>query len=370
MMRVSSSTYAGLFISGMIDKTSFIDFDLKVEPGKYKLIVSVVPQGGGYLIAQVDDGKAVRRLIPKSVVYSFKPKEFRFDEIEIPKDASKLRFTGENIAQPGIGYFYQVELVFVSPLPTGPQAKSPLQVLAEKEKALKQAQIAKEAQELRDNLKGTTWSFCYNHNFEEYRTTLVFDIDGNLGFSGSPGRSYKVVDSRTIDIIYSSSSGMAFSRLRFADDMGSFKSNLEEGIRQPRSGRLLKVLGATGDRPAQPGETQVKSPTEMQAEKEKLTNATPAALREALVASIKGTSWSWYGSGDFSGKAYTMSFNANGTMSLPWDKNSRIKVVDGKTIDVFYGQKDFWRLQFSDDFKSFKSDLSVGMREPKSGRRK
>ena len=163
---------------------------------------------------------------------------------------------------------------------------------------------------------------------------------------------------------------MAFSRLRFADDMGSFKSNLEEGIRQPRSGRLLKVLGATGDRPAQPGETQVKSPTEMQAEKEKLTNATPAALREALVASIKGTSWSWYGSGDFSGKAYTMSFNANGTMSLPWDKNSRIKVVDGKTIDVFYGQKDFWRLQFSDDFKSFKSDLSVGMREPKSGRRK
>lgn len=370
LTRYSSTGTGGVSIGGLVDKTGFIDFELNVEPGKYRLNVSLRPLGGGgYLLAKVGDGPTVRRSVPKGV-YSDKPQEFRFTEIEIPKDATKLRFSGENISQPGIGYFNHAELIWVASLPALSKAKSPLQLAAEKEKALKEAEAAKQAQELRDNLKGTTWSFCYNHNFEEYRTTLVFDIDGNLGFSGSPGRSYKVVDSRTIDIIYSSSSGMAFSRLRFADDMGSFKSNLEEGIRQPRSGRLLKVLGATGDRPAQPGETQVKSPTEMQAEKEKLTNATPAALREALVASIKGTSWSWYGSGDFSGKAYTMSFNANGTMSLPWDKNSRIKVVDGKTIDVFYGQKDFWRLQFSDDFKSFKSDLSVGMREPKSGRRK
>ena len=262
MGRGSSSAYAGMFISGMIDKTSFIDFDLKVEPGKYKLIVSVVPQGGGYLIAQVDDGKAVRRLIPKSTVYSFKPKEFRFDEVEIPKDASKLRFTGENIAQPGIGYFYQVELVYVSPLPTGPQAKSPLQVLAEKEKALKQAQIAKEAQELRDNLKGTTWSFCYNHVFEGSSSTLVFGADGNLSFMGGSNRSFKVVDGRTIDIFYGTSytyssnfgpsSVAAFSRIRFAEDMGSFKSDLTEGIRQPRSGRLLHALGSTSSRTVTP----------------------------------------------------------------------------------------------------------------------
>lgn len=254
MGRVSSTAFAGIFIAGMIDKNSYIDFDLKVEPGKYRLVVSMVPQGGGYLIAKVDDGPSVRRLIPKSANYSFKPKEFRFDEIEIAKDASKLRFTGENIAQPGIGYFYQVELVYVSALPTGPQAKSPLQVLAEKEKALKQAQAAKEAQELRDNLRGTTWSFCYNHDFEGSSSTLVFGTDGNLSFMGGSNRAFKVVDARTIDIFYGSSysysssfgpsSVAAFSRLRFADDMGSFKSDLAEGIHQPRSGRLLQALGA------------------------------------------------------------------------------------------------------------------------------
>lgn len=261
MGRGSSSAYAGQFIAGMIDKTSYIEFDLKVEPGKYRLVVSIVPQGGGYLIARVDDGPSVRRLIPKSTTYSYKPKEFRFDEVEIGKDAAKLRFTGENIAQPGIGYFYEVELVYVSPLPTGPQAKSPLQKLAEKEKAQKQAQIAKEAQELSENLAGTTWSFTYNHDFEGSNSTLVFGTNGNLSYMGGSNLSFKVVDARTIDIFYGTSysysssfgpsSVAAFSRLRFADDMGSFKSDLTEGIRQPRSGRLLHAVGVkSATRPA------------------------------------------------------------------------------------------------------------------------
>ncbi len=273
MMRGSTSAYAGIFISGMIDKSSYIEFDLNVDPGKYRLIVSIVPQGGGYLIAKIDDSPAVRRLIPKSSAYSSKPKDFRFDEIEIAKVESKLRFTCENVAQPGIGYFYQIELVFVSPLPTGPQAKSPLQVLADKEKAQKQAKITKEVQELRDNLKGTTWSFCYNHNFDGSSSTLVFGADGNLSVMGGPNQSFQVVDARTIDVVvgtsYSSSSGFGppsasvkvFSRLRFADDMGSFKSDLTEGIRQPRSGKLQQVLGAPvrkpGESPARPASSGI-----------------------------------------------------------------------------------------------------------------
>jgi hypothetical protein len=265
MMRGSTSAYAGLYISGMIDKTSYIEFDLKLEPGKYRLVVSITPQGGGYLIAQVDDGPTARRFVAKSVGYSYKPKEFRFDEIEISKGASRLRFTGENIAQPGLGNFYQVELIFVSPLPSGPQATSPLQRLAEKEKALKQAQLAKEEQELRENLKGTTWSFCYNHDFEGSGATLVFGTDGNLSFMGGSSRSFKVVDARTIDIVYGTgysyspiggtapSPVVSFSRLRFADDMGSFKSDLTEGIRMPRSGKLIHALGSPSSRPgAQP----------------------------------------------------------------------------------------------------------------------
>jgi len=510
LMRYSSTGPGGVCIGGLVDKTGYIDFELKVEPGKYRMVVSLVPLASGYLLAKIDDGLSVRRSVSRSAVYSSKPQEFRFGEIDILEGAAKLRFTGENISQPGLCYFHHVELFWVAPLPAASRAKSPLQLAAEKEKVLKEAEAAKKAQELRDNLKETTWSFCYNHNFEESRSTLVFGTDGNLGFSGSPGRSFNVVDPRTIDIFYNSTSGRAFSRLRFADDMGSFKSILEEGIRQPRSGRLLKVLGAVGEPRAQPAvaavapankapvvlalskaktspglervsyggiegmfvigwldpkatidytldvepgryrmvasiipdgggyllarigdsapvrrsvpkrgqfkpqdlkmgeievpergallrfspdnpippglclfrqvelawvgpletKAQVKSPTEIRAEKDKAVKAAADALAgAALVASLKGTSWSWYGSDDFSGQAYPMSFNAEGTMGLPWNRNSLIKGVDGKTIDVFYSEKAFWRLQFSDDLKSFKSDLSVGMREPKSGRR-
>ena len=510
LMRYSSPGPGGVCIGGLVDKTGYIDFELKVEPGKYRMVVSLVPLAGGYLLAKVDDGLSVRRSVSRSAVFSSKPQEFRFGEIDIPEGAAKLRFTGENISQPGLCYFHQVELFWVAALPTSSLAKSPLQQLAEKEKAVKQAKLAKEAQELRENLKGTTWSFSMNHDFEGSNSTLVFGVDGNLTFFGGPGRSFNVVDPRTIDIFYNSSSGTAFSRIRFADDMGSFKSVLEEGIRQPRSGRLLKVLGAVGEPRAQPAaaevapaskapvvltlskaktspglqrvsyggiegvvvigwldpkatidytldvepgryrmvasmipdgggyllarigdsapvrrsvpkrgqfkpqdlkmgeievpergallrfspdnpippglclfrqveltwvgpleaKPQVKSPTEIRAEKDKAAKAAADVLAgAALVASLKGTSWSWYGSDDFSGQAYPMSFNANGTMSLPWNRNSQIKGIDGKTIDVFYSEKAFWRLQFSDDLKGFKSDLSAGMGEPKSGRR-
>ena len=116
--------------------------------------------------------------------------------------------------------------------------------------------------------------------------------------------------------------------------------------------------------------TQVKSPTEIRAEKDKAAKAAADVLAgAALIVSLKGTSWNWYGSSDFSGQAYPMSFNPDGTMSLPWNRTTRLKGVDAKTVDVFYGEKSFWRLQFSEDLKSFQSDLSVGMREPKSGRR-
>ncbi len=510
MPRFSATGYGGVSIGGLVDKSAFIDFELKVEPGKYRLVVSLVPLGGGYLLAKVDDVQVVRRSIPKSMAYSYKPQELRFGEIDIPEGASKLRFTAENTPPSGLGYFFQAELLWVAPLPPGSQVKSPLQQLAEKEKALKQAKIAKEAQELRENLKGTTWSFCMNHAFEGSSSTLVFGTDGNLSFFGGPPRGFNVIDARTIDIFYNSSSGTAFSRLRFADDMGSFKSDLEEGIRQPRSGRLLDVLGAASQRPApraaaepgpagkdpvvlplskakippalqrvsyvgidgtvvirwadpkdaieytldvepgryrmvaslipdgggyllarigdaapvrrsvpkrglfkpqdlkmgeievpergavlrfspdnamQPGlclfrqveltwvgpleaKTQVKSPTEIRAEKDKAAKEAADALAgAALIVSLKGTSWSWFGSGDFSGQAYPMSFNPDGTMSLPWNRNTRLKGVDAKTVDVFYSEKSFWRLQFSGDLKTFTSDLSVGMREPKSGRR-
>ena len=241
-----------------MDKTGYIDFELKVEPGKYRMVVSLVPLASGYLLAKVDDGLSIRRSVSRGAVYSGKPQEFRFGEIDIQEGAAKLRFTGENISQPGLCYFHQVELFCVAPLPAASKAKSPLQLKAEQEKALKEAEAAKMAQELRDNLKGTTWSFFYNHNFEGSSPMLVFSVDGNLSYSGGSGLSFKVIDPRTIDIFYSSSSGTAFSRLRFADDMGSFKSDLTEGIRQPRSGKLQQVLGSPARKP---GESPTRPPS-------------------------------------------------------------------------------------------------------------
>lgn len=513
MPRYSATGYGGVSVGGLVDKTTYIDFELKLEPGKYRLVVTLVPLGGGYILAKVDDVQVVRRSIPKSMTYSYKPQELRFGEIDIPEGASKLRFTAENVSQSNLGYFLQAELVWVASLPPGSQVRSPLQQLAEKEKALKQANAAKEALELRENLKGTTWSFCMNHEFAGSSSSLVFGTDGKLSFFGGPAQNYNVIDARTIDVLYSSSSGTAFSRLRFADDMGSFKSDLEQGIRQPRSGRLLKVLGAAsviGTPPAvstaegvgpaskepvvfklskakipaglqrvsytgidgsvvinwvnpkdtieytldiEPGryrmvasiipdgggyllarigdaatvrrsvpkrglfkpqdlkmgdievpergavlrfwpdnaispslclfrqveltwvgpletKTQVKSPTEIQAEKDKAAKAAADTLAgDELIVILKGTSWNWHASSDFSGQAYPMSFNPDGTMRLPWNRSTRLKGVDGKTIDVYYSESSFWRLRFSDDLKSFRSDLSAGMREPKSGRR-
>ena len=147
MPRYSATGYGGVSIGGLVDKTTYVDFDLKLEPGKYRLIVSLVPLGGGYLLAKVDDVQVVRRSIPKSMAYAYKPQELRFGEIDIPEGATKLRFTAENVTQSSLGYFFQAELLWVAPLPPGSQVKSPLQQLAEKEKALKQAKAAKEGGE-------------------------------------------------------------------------------------------------------------------------------------------------------------------------------------------------------------------------------
>jgi hypothetical protein len=349
MMTFVSSTLPGPYVGGWTDKSRSIDYELKVEPGRYRLVVSVVPQGGGYLYATVDDGLAIRKQISKLRESMYKPIEIKFGEIDIPKAGSHLRFTGDNITMPGLCLFFQAELTWVAPLTAASKAKSPLQLQAEREKELKDAEVAKRAQALRDNLKGTTWSFCHNHNFEESgSTTLVFSLDGNLSYANSPGRSYKVVDSRTIDILYSSSSGMAFSRLRFADDMGSFKSNLEEGIRQPRSGKLQQVLGSPARKPSE--------------------SAAGPALRDKL----KGTSWSFCINHTFEGSG-TLVFGVDGTLSLR-NGSSRLsfKVVDSHTIDVSHnsssGVGSFSRLRFAEDMGSFKSDLTEGIRQPLSGK--
>jgi len=251
MMTFVSSTLPGPYVGGWMDKSRYVDYLLKVEPGRYRLVVSIIPQGGGYLCARIDDGQLVRRQVTKSRKAMFSPIEIKFGEIDIPKEGSHLRFTGDDISMPGLCLFFQAELTWTAPLPSASRARSPLQVAAEKEKAQKEADTAKAGQALADNLKGTTWTlFVMSNDFMGQAVPMVFGADGKLVLFGKPDMAYKVIDGRTLDIFYGAPG--AFSRFRFADDMGSFQADVNEGIRQPRSGKLQQVLGAPIRKPGEP----------------------------------------------------------------------------------------------------------------------
>jgi hypothetical protein len=254
LMIFMSSTMPGPYVGGWMDKNRYVDYELKVEPGRYRLVVKLVPQGGGYLSAKVDDGQALRRQVVRSRQPIYTPIEIKYGEIDIPSVGSHLRFTGDNISPPGLGLFFQAELTWVGSTSASARIKSPLEQAAEKERAAKEAVVAKSGDALADRLKGTTWSFyVMSGEFTGQSVPLVFGLDGSIHFFGA-NKSFKAVDGRTIDIFYGAPG--AFSRLRFADDLGSFKADPDQGIRQPRSGRLQQTLGArsSGAAPA-PGTT-------------------------------------------------------------------------------------------------------------------
>ena len=237
LMTFVSSTMPGPYVGGWMDKSRYVDYELKVEPGKYRLAVKLVPQGGGYLSAKVDEGQALRRQVVRSRQPIYTPIEIKYGEIDIPNVGSHLRFTGDNINPPGLCLFFQAELTWVAPLPAASKAKSPLQLAAEKEKAAKEAASAKASQVLLDKLKGTSWTmYVMSNDFSGQAVPMVFDAEGRLALFGGPSKSYKALDGRTLDIFYGAP--QAFSRLRFSEDLNSFKADLDEGIRQPRSGRL------------------------------------------------------------------------------------------------------------------------------------
>jgi hypothetical protein len=242
LMIFMSSTMPGPYVGGWMDKSRYLDYELKVEPGKYRLVVKLVPQGGGYLSARIDEGQALRRQVVRARQPIYTPVEIKYGEIDIPHAGARLRFTGDNINQSGLALFFQAELTWVGPSTASARVKSPLEQAAEKERAAKEAFAAKSGDALADRLKGTTWSFyVMSGELTGQSVPMVFGLDGSINFFGA-NKSFKAVDGRTIDIFYGSPG--AFSRLRFSDDLGSFKADLEQGIRQPRSGRLQNVLGA------------------------------------------------------------------------------------------------------------------------------
>ena len=155
LMIFMSSTMPGPYVGGWMDKSRYVDYELKLEPGKYRLAVKLVPQGGGYLSAKIDEGQAIRRQVVRSRQPIYTPIEIKYGEVDIPNAGARLRFTGDNINQPGLALFFQAELTWVGPSTATSRVKSPLEQAAEKERAAKEALVAKSGDALADRLKGT-----------------------------------------------------------------------------------------------------------------------------------------------------------------------------------------------------------------------
>lgn len=235
MKRYGTAGIEGNFVTRWMSSKETIDYVLDVEPGRYRLTATYIPDGGGYLLAKMGEAAPVRRSIPK-LKGPWKPQEIKMGEIEVPSRGAVLRFLPDNAVAPGLCLFMQAELDWVGYLPEKSQVKSPLEISQAKAAAAKAVADAKAGQ--------------------------------------------------------------------------------------------------------------------------------------ALVASLRRTAWNWYASSDFSGEAFPMSFNPDDTMNLPWSSRTVIRPVDGLTIDVYFNPTSFWRLRFSPDLKSFVADVSVGMRQPKSGNRR
>lgn len=235
MKRYGTASIEGSFVTRWMSSKETIDYVLDVEPGRYRLAATYLPDGGGYLLAKIGDAAPIRRTIPK-LKGPWKPQEIKMGEIEVPSRGAVLRFLPDNAVAPGLCLFMQAELNWVGYLPEKSQVKSPMEISQAKAAAAKAVADAKAGQ--------------------------------------------------------------------------------------------------------------------------------------ALIASLRRTTWNWYASSDLSGEAYSMSFNPDDTMNLPWSPRTMLRPVDGLTIDVYNNPTSFWRLKFSPDLKSFVADVSVGMRQPKSGNRR
>jgi len=238
LKRFATTYFDEPFIGHWLLTKEFIDFDLDLEPGKYRLAASIIPEGGGYLLAKVGEAQPIRRPLQK-VKGEAKPQLYKFGDIEVLTRGTRLRFLADNIVAPGLCQVFHIELIWVGPLSGKSPVKSPLEVQLEKEKAQKAMADVKAAAQgaelLAARLKGTSWNWYTTNNFKGAAYPMTFSEDGTISLPFNGKTPFKVVDGKTIDIFFKEE---AFWRVRFSDDLRSFKSDLEYGLREPKSGRL------------------------------------------------------------------------------------------------------------------------------------
>lgn len=240
LRRFTASYFDEPFIGRWLVEKEAIDFEnLDIEPGRYRMTVNIIPEGGGYLMVKIGESQPIRRPLQK-IRGEVKPQGYKFGEVDIPARGLKLRLTGDNIVKPGLCQFFHIELVWLGPLSTKTVLRSPLEVLADKAKSKKALDDAKAAvvaaERLAATLKGTSWNWYTTIDFKGRDYPMQFGDDGTIDFSFKKKAVFKPVDGKTIDIFYNEE---VFWRVRFSDDLKSFKADLETGAREPKSGKRL-----------------------------------------------------------------------------------------------------------------------------------
>ena len=96
------------------------------------------------------------------------------------------------------------------------------------------------------------------------------------------------------------------------------------------------------------------------------SGAVPSISKTAFKKRLENTDWSWFTNLNFEGKQFPLRFFENGRCASPmgntWD------VVEPGAVDIFASQRMVLRLRFNPELTEYKSDVTVGSGEQKSGK--
>lgn len=96
------------------------------------------------------------------------------------------------------------------------------------------------------------------------------------------------------------------------------------------------------------------------------SGAVPSLSKASFKKRLENTDWSWFTNHNFEGKQFPLRFFENGKCASPmgntWD------VVEPGAVDIFASQRMVLRVRFNPEMTDYKSDVTVGSGEQKSGK--
>ena len=234
---VDKKIFPDPWITGWSDGQSIV-YSPGLVPGRYRVSAFILPQGAGSLTVKAGDGPLNRRPIPVSRG-AYKSHELKMGEVDIYEPEAQLILACENSSRTPVGFgLIRVQMTKVGPPSPRSAVKSPLEATAARKASEKIEAAEKEAASLRARLVGSKWSWHASHDFSGQAYPMTIHGEDELSLPWNPSTPYKVIDGRTIDVYFSTTS---FWRLKLSDDLRSFKTDMAVGMKQPKSGKLLSA---------------------------------------------------------------------------------------------------------------------------------